>query len=72
MEGKEFLFVSESKDSEANIDVVADIIPKIEINLIDLDIAIQILTMARSNAIAARTNVTVQEVIYEAHIKPQY
>lgn len=56
MEGKEFVSVPESKDSEVNIDVAADIIPKIEINLIDLDIAIQILTMARSNAIAARTS----------------
>ncbi len=56
-EGKEFLsLATENKDSQrTDNEVDTVIIPKVEINLIDIDIAIQILTMARDNAVQMRT-----------------
>ena len=59
LEGKEFLSVAtennESQGTDNKVDTV--IIPKkIEINLIELNRAIQILTTARNNAILIRTS----------------
>jgi hypothetical protein len=58
LEGKEFLsVVTEAKESQGtDIEVVTDIIPKIEITLKAPGISIEILTTARDNSISIRTN----------------
>ena len=57
-EGKEFLSVATERKDSQRIDNKVDtvIISKAEINLIDLDIVIQILTTTRDNAISMRTS----------------
>jgi len=58
LEGKEFLsVVTEAKESQGtDIEVVTDIMPKIEITLKAPGISIEILTTTRDNAISMRTS----------------
>jgi len=57
-EGKEFMSAPPENQSSQNVDIEdrKNIIPKIEIDPVDIDFMIQILTMAKNKAVSNRTN----------------